>query len=246
MTDQQPLLSVDVIPTFVLGIKIHFVVGRRLYEPFLNEYALPGVLLGWDETIQEGIFRALRTKTKISKSEVAGTFIVNAFDSSNRDPRGATVSIAYLACLTPTENLITLMETPGTGVRSYSLEEYVNGNVKLPFDHNDIVRNSVATISEIFLNSYSFTRALLGEHFTTKTVKTIIEQLQETTNHTHFEQYIQNMNRNLKNTGWVTPINNPDSLSLTDTLSSYPAYNGTDRYTSKGRPATVWEWVDEK
>lgn len=231
----QPLISVDIVPLTLVGGTLSLILGRRIYEPYLNEFALPGVLLGVDETLKEGAKRALRVKTKVSGHTVTGLFDVGAFDSSNRDPRGATVSIAYIATVIPDQNLKNLLENPEeSGVTLVSIADVVTGNKILPFDHNDIVKKALETVTEKFLTSKEFTQSLLGDTFTTKTVRSTIDVLAENTdNGVEFNRHFHNLTRNLKATGWVAQN---QAVAYGDTTE-------TSRTYDKGRPSSSWSWT---
>lgn len=231
----QPLISVDIVPLTIIDETLFLILGRRIYEPYFNEFALPGVLLGIDETLKEGAQRALRVKTKIPSHSITGLFDVGAFDSSDRDPRGATVSIAYIATIIPDEALKELLKHPDeSGVSLVSVADVVVGHKVLPFDHNDIVKKALGTATEKFLTSKDFTQSLLGDMFTTKTVRSTIDSLAESTNNaTEFNRHFHNLTRNLKATGWVYQDRKVTDDNTTEASKTY----------NKGRPSLTWNWT---
>lgn len=156
MTNDQPLVSIDVIPLrLARGEGIQFATGARIFEPYLGEQALPGVLLRAGESIDDAVKRALKSKVGLTKPLT--TMHVGAFDSTNRDPRGATISIA-LAAIFPSAS-------ESSKARWNALHESVLK--ELPFDHGNIVREAHERVTEALWSNEELTRALLGERFST-------------------------------------------------------------------------------
>jgi 8-oxo-dGTP diphosphatase len=67
---------------------------RRKHEPFAGAWALPGGFIDMDETLQASAARELREETGLV---VADLEQLHTFGDPGRDPRGRTVSVAYLA-----------------------------------------------------------------------------------------------------------------------------------------------------
>lgn len=158
MIDEQPLVSIDVVPfRYTSEAGLEFATGERIFEPFLGVQALPGVLLHSGESIDQGVARALAVKTGLP---LGVTFHVGAFDSTNRDPRGATISIALAS-------VQSIYDSSEKATWS-SVEDYLYGDVKpLPFDHNAILKAAYERLTHELWNDISVTKALLGESFTT-------------------------------------------------------------------------------
>lgn len=223
-TFNQPMISVDVVPLYVTPEgSLKTILGRRLYEPYLGEFALPGVLLNPDETLHEAAERSLRTKVDTPSSSIVAIQDVGAFDSTNRDPRWTSVSITYIAALQPTEEYLKELET---NERLQTLTVHEALNLNLPFDHAEIITKAVETLTEKFWNSKEFTKALLGETFSTKTVRNVMLELEEFHKAPLYQQDLQNLTRKLKTSGYV-------SQSSTNSLG-----------TSQGRPSSLWEWAE--
>jgi len=152
MSENQPLVSIDVVPVKFDKEQGCLVWGtaKRLYEPYLGEQALPGVLLLPGEGILAASARALRDKAALSE----GVFHqFGAFDGTNRDPRGATISIALLS-----------------GQPSNADSDRVTWHKtleKLPFDHNEILKAGETELSAVLWKNIPLTRVLLGEEFST-------------------------------------------------------------------------------
>lgn len=201
MTDAQPLVSIDVVPVRynrALGV-IEFATGTRIFEPFLGEQALPGVLLSSGESINAGAIRALDVKVGLPAGVSRQ---LGAFDSTNRDPRGATISIALVSIQEPTAN---------------SDRAFWHAEVsELPFDHEGIVREAFTRVSQALWKDVEFTRALLGDNFTTADALNVGSPTPHASNARRWFETWPHVRRieNLSKTGSV------------------------------GRPAATWEWID--
>lgn len=261
-----PNISVDVVPIIVDPVtnKLGVIVARRAYEPSQGEFALPGVLLDGPERLNEAAYRALAAKVDIGQDQVVGLFDLGTFDNPDRDPRGATVSIAKIAIINPNalaegthaNFLPELRAIPLDTVSGFEATE------RLPFDHNTIIHYAAEMVSEKLMHSKEFTRALLGEQFTTKTIRVILEQLGTIIPDGDIQSDFSNLGRVLKNSGWVQPAGTPNVKSFnveTDTPGvfasvSYDSFSpantdsySTDSYTSsstgRGRPSRSWTWI---
>jgi 8-oxo-dGTP diphosphatase len=70
---------------------------RRKNKPFKGAYALPGGFVDIGETVQAACRREVREEAGIRVSELQ---LVGVYSDPGRDPRGHTVSVAYVARLT--------------------------------------------------------------------------------------------------------------------------------------------------
>lgn len=154
MAKPQPLISIDVVPlrfNRLLGL-IEFATGKRLFKPFLGAQALPGVLLISGESIQAAATRALKSKVGL---EAGYLLQLGSFDSTNRDPRGASISIA-------------LASPQSYDDFNWSPDARWHDKVdELPFDHSSIVQSALDRATQALWKDIPFTRALLGSQFTT-------------------------------------------------------------------------------
>lgn len=227
-----PNISVDVVPVALNphNGRMEVILGKRIFEPNIGEYALPGVLLTPHERIDEAALRALKTKAGVPAEHVVALIDLGTFDNPDRDPRGATVSIAKLAVISeiPRDENHRLSSSP----IQWIAHEWSEGNrVELPFDHNTIVLAAANLLAEKMLNNKALTRAILGETFTTKTLRTILTQLQEASSEEHIHYDASNLTRQLKGTKWVEMVEDKGTVvSLSAT-------------TSRGRPSRVWKWL---
>lgn len=159
----QPLVSVDVVALRVVNGEAKYATHERRVAPFAGEHALPGVLLLTGETLAGATWRALREKLgmKIMPSLIQQ---FGAFDGTNRDPRGATISIGHLAVVADAGNADVAWHSVGDAV-------------ELPFDHSGIVSAARAELGMRLWVDTKLTRALLGTAFTTRNAIDLTRQL---------------------------------------------------------------------
>jgi 8-oxo-dGTP diphosphatase len=72
---------------------------RRKNEPFKGAYALPGGFVDIGETVEAACRREVLEEAGVAVSELQ---LVGVYSDPRRDPRGHTVSVAYLARLPDT------------------------------------------------------------------------------------------------------------------------------------------------
>ncbi|TDP92401.1 ADP-ribose pyrophosphatase YjhB (NUDIX family) [Leucobacter luti] len=165
-TWKQPLISVDVFAVRNVAGRAQYATHERLLPPFAGEQALPGVLLLSGESLIEAAERALSAKLDFHGG-VRRTHQFGAFDGTNRDPRGATISIGHIVVLEP--DLVD--ESPGSW---HDAAEMVS---PLPFDHELLVREALSDIRRRMWADMEFTRALIGDSFTTGEALALSKQL---------------------------------------------------------------------
>jgi len=66
---------------------------ERLHEPYQGCWALPGGFINMDETLEEGAARELFEETGLQNIPLEQ---FQAFSRVDRDPRGRTVSVAFI------------------------------------------------------------------------------------------------------------------------------------------------------
>lgn len=219
-----PNISVDVVPVMLnpeTGM-LEVALGKRIFAPALGEFALPGVLLTPHERLDEAAYRSLKTKLSVESEDVVTLIDLGTFDNPDRDPRGATVSIAKLAVISGIPADESVVGIP--------LEKIATGEYALPFDHNTIVLAASHLLTEKMLSNKALTRSILGGTFTTKVLRNILTQLQETAEEGSFVYDASNLTRQLKSTKWVEMVDDESNVSLS-------------AQTKRGRPSRVWKWL---
>ena len=82
-------LTVDGVIIYNNGV----VLIKRKHEPFKDFYALPGGFVEYGETVEEALKREMKEETGLN---VRILKLVGVYSEPSRDPRGHTVSVAFL------------------------------------------------------------------------------------------------------------------------------------------------------
>ncbi len=85
-----PSLTVDCV---VFDAHDRLLLIRRKHEPFTDRHALPGGFVDVGETVETAALRELKEETGVEGRIVR---LVGVYSDPNRDPRGHTVSAAFL------------------------------------------------------------------------------------------------------------------------------------------------------
>ena len=111
---------------------------QRGNEPFKGQWAFPGGFMNMDETTEQCAVRELEEETGLKVSNIQQ---IGAYSKVDRDPRGRTVTVAYLA----------LIEKPEAvkGLDDAAKAQWfpISALPKLAFDHEEIMKDAKKLIS---------------------------------------------------------------------------------------------------
>ncbi|EIK98194.1 hypothetical protein PMM47T1_02984 [Pseudomonas sp. M47T1] len=142
MNNAQILASVDIVALRLTAPqRLELLLIRRAREPFIEQWALPGVLVNGrcaDASLDAAAARALDEKARVAPPHLEQVATVG---SASRDPRGWSMSTIYLALLCPTTGL------EGDDLRFIDLDEVLEGRQPLPFDHAALVAQAYARLT---------------------------------------------------------------------------------------------------
>ena len=107
---------------------------QRGADPFKGAWAFPGGFMNMDETTEQCAIRELEEETGL---KVAKVHQIGAYSKVDRDPRGRTITIAYLAIIDSPENVI--------GQDDAAKAEWfpITDLPHLAFDHYDIMKDAI-------------------------------------------------------------------------------------------------------
>ena len=125
-----PLLTVDCV---VLDSEGRLLLIRRKNPPFEGHYALPGGFVDIGETVEDACRRELMEETGVKAGKLT---LVGVYSDPGRDPRGHTVSIAFLT------RVRSAKAEAGDDAASVEWVEWTP-RLKLAFDHKKIVRDAL-------------------------------------------------------------------------------------------------------
>ena len=138
MTQEQILVTVDIVVLTVQDQALKVLVIDRGIAPFAGEYALPGGFVLAGETLEEAAFRELREETGTADVYLEQLY---TFGDPARDPRGRVVTVAYYA-LVPIDKSPLLAGTDAAGGSWVPVAELP----PLAFDHATIVAHAVTRL----------------------------------------------------------------------------------------------------
>ena len=107
---------------------------ERGFEPFKGCWAFPGGFMNMDETTEQCAIRELEEETGL---KVTDPHQIGAYSKVDRDPRGRTITVAYLI----------LIDAPAavTGLDDAAKAQWfpIDKLPPLAFDHEDIMRDAL-------------------------------------------------------------------------------------------------------
>jgi 8-oxo-dGTP diphosphatase len=93
----RPSVTVD-IAIVTLEKRPRVLLVRRKNEPFAGAWALPGGFINMDETLEDSARRELREETGVTAADLVQ---LGTYGDPGRDPRGRTITVAYLTRVKP-------------------------------------------------------------------------------------------------------------------------------------------------
>ena len=109
-------------------------------EPFKGCWAFPGGFMNMDETTEQCAIRELEEETGLTVSEVHQ---IGAYSKVDRDPRGRTVTVAYLAIVDAP------MAVKGQDDAAKAQWFPLSALPELAFDHDEIIRDAIKKFKEV-------------------------------------------------------------------------------------------------
>lgn len=131
---KKPSVTVDIIIfDDSISIQKQFILINRKNNPFKHELAIPGGFVEYGETTEHAAIREAKEETDI---DIDLKKLFNVYSKPDRDPRGHTITIVYLA----TGNLNNLR--PGDDAEDGDLYYFDEINsLNLAFDHEKILND---------------------------------------------------------------------------------------------------------
>ncbi len=130
---QTPRLAVDCV---VVDPARGVLMVRRKEPPFKGELALPGGFVDIGETVEEAAKRELMEETALQATSLK---LVGVYSRPDRDPRGHTCSVAFLASVKPA--------APRAGDDAEAVAWIRNFDaIEIAFDHREIITDALNLI----------------------------------------------------------------------------------------------------
>ena len=113
---------------------------QRGSEPFKGRWAFPGGFMNMDETTEQCAIRELEEETGLHVNNVVQ---IGAYSKVDRDPRGRTVTVAYLAILD--RPLAVIGQDDAAKAEWWPLSNLP----ELAFDHDRIMQDAVRIYTQM-------------------------------------------------------------------------------------------------
>ena len=113
---------------------------QRGDDPYKGCWAFPGGFMNMDETTEQCAIRELEEETGM---KVTGLRQIGSYSKVDRDPRGRTVTVAYLVVIDK--------PLPVIGQDDAAQAEWwpLSSLPKLAFDHDDIMADAIALYNKL-------------------------------------------------------------------------------------------------
>lgn len=115
---------------------------QRGNEPYKGCWAFPGGFMNMEETAEECAVRELKEETGLTVKQIQQ---IGAYSKVDRDPRGRTVSIAYLAIVDAP------IAVSGMDDAAKAAWFPLSSLPDLVFDHQDIMADAIALFNKYTL-----------------------------------------------------------------------------------------------
>ena len=129
----RPAVTADCV-VMTVGEDPQILLIERGSEPYKGCWAFPGGFLNMDETTEECAIRELKEETGL---EITKVHQIGAYSAVDRDPRGRTITVAYLALMEHAE------EVKGQDDAAKAQWFPINELPKLAFDHEKILNDAL-------------------------------------------------------------------------------------------------------
>ncbi len=126
------------------ALELRSLATEGTQEPFKGGWAFPGGFMNMDETTEQCAIRELEEETGLRLSNVHQ---IGAYSKVDRDPRGRTITVAYLAIID--EPIAVTGQDDAAKAEWWSLSDFLDkpsGIAERPhlaFDHYDIMQDAV-------------------------------------------------------------------------------------------------------
>lgn len=136
---QEFFVTVDLVVLTILDGSLNALVVKRKYPPFEGSWALPGGYVTADEDLLAAAYRELEEETNLRE----GVHLeqLATYGAPGRDPRGSTVTIAWLALLPSSSDPSAGTDASDAAWRPVT--DFMEGGLPLAFDHAQILADGV-------------------------------------------------------------------------------------------------------
>ena len=133
----RPAVTADTV-VIAKGEEPQVLLVQRGNEPFKGCWAFPGGFMNMDETTEQCAVRELEEETSLKVNEVRQ---IGAYSKLDRDPRGRTITVAYLAIVDAP------VAVKGQDDAAKTAWFPLSALPPLAFDHSDIMQDAARQLN---------------------------------------------------------------------------------------------------
>lgn len=165
----RPALTADGVVFALERESIDVLLVQRRNDPYRGQWAFPGGFAEEGETIEQTVARELMEETHLEDLDLRQ---FHTFSRPGRDPRGWTVSVAFLACINRNQMEAVKGGDDAMQARWFPLDELPS----LAFDHEEIFHAALAELKRL-VKSEPLAFSLLNPIFTFDDIDTLFSTL---------------------------------------------------------------------
>lgn len=187
LNDDRLHVAVDLMILTVRDGRLNVLLAKRTEEPCRGCWALPGRLMGLEESAEACAESLLREMLPVRGAYMEQLY---TFSEVERDPRGRVITVAYLV-IVPWSQLEEVLDQPQVLLRAFA-SDAVPGEEGLAFDHGQIIQTGVQRLrGKIGYTELGFHFLNCPEAFTLGELQSIFEAVSgETLDTSNFRRSI--------------------------------------------------------
>ena len=135
---KKPSLTCDI---FIFDDDFNFILIKRKNNPYKDCWALPGGFVEYGESVETAAVREAKEETSI---DVELIDLVNVYSEPDRDPRGHTVTVAYIA---KGDFNAKRADSDAKDIDVFSPDEI--DKIEIAFDHRKIIKDCLRKAKKI-------------------------------------------------------------------------------------------------
>lgn len=163
------VVAVDIVILAIGLDKLEVLLVELKNKPYDNMWALPGAVVGVNESLDDTAKRVLNDRVGDNKTQVEQLY---CFGDVDRDIRGRSISVAYLALLSSREKIESRLSDNYLDIKWFEVDKLP----EMAFDHKKIIKTTSEKLA-YKLDEINIIRPLLPQKFTLSELQKVHEIL---------------------------------------------------------------------